>query len=150
MVEDKIAKEYERLVFDVKYDLTKIKDELASGLLLYRLSKEREASNAILSSVETKLNQIIALLEPSRVGQPIRQELARALSEVDQKIISHIQRQGRADAQQIQQAFQYKGKNAATQRLNALYLKGLLLKARAGRKVYYWAPGYGLENTPLQ
>ena len=51
MVEDKIAKEYERLVFDVKYDLTKIKDELASGLLLYRLSKEREASNAILSSV---------------------------------------------------------------------------------------------------
>ena len=108
MVEDKIAKEYERLVFDVKYDLTKIKDELASGLLLYRLSKEREASNAILSSVETKLNQIIALLEPSRVGQP-RQELARALSEVDEKLITHIQRQGRADAEQIQQAFYVTG-----------------------------------------
>ena len=131
--EDKISKEYEALLFDVKYDKEQFKDNATIGLLLYRLAKEREASNSMFKQISEQLERIAQLLEK---GQPA--EVKSIISDIDQKILAHVQRNGKVDAEEIQSIFQYRGKNAASARLNDLYEKGLLKKGRAGKKVFYW------------
>ncbi len=133
MTEDKISKEYEALLFDVKYDKEQFKDNATIGLLLYRLAKEREASNFMFTQISEQLERIASLLEK---GTP--EQVKSIISDIDQKILAHIQRNGKVDAEEIQSIFQYRGKNAASARLNDLYEKGLLRKGRAGKKVFYW------------
>jgi len=134
MTEDKISKEYEALLFDVKYDKEQFKDNATIGLLLYRLAKEREASNSLFREIGAKLDRIASLLEK----RPMTEQVTSIISDIDQKILAHIQRNGKVDAEEIQSIFQYRGKNAASARLNDLYEKGLLKKGRAGKKVFYW------------
>ena len=133
MTEDKISKEYEALLFDVKYDKEQFKDNATIGLLLYRLAKEREASNAMFKQISEQLERIASLLQKGSTEQ-----VKSIISDIDQKILAHIQRNGKVDAEEIQSIFQYRGKNAASARLNDLYEKGLLKKGRAGKKVFYW------------
>jgi len=133
MTEDKISKEYEALLFDVKYDKEQFKDNATIGLLLYRLAKEREASNAMFKQISEQLEKIASLLQKGSTEQ-----VKSIISDIDQKILAHIQRNGKVDAEGIQSIFQYRGKNAASARLNDLYEKGLLKKGRAGKKVFYW------------
>jgi len=134
MIEDKLSKEYEALLFDIKYDKEQFKDNATIGLLLYRLAKEREASNSLFSEIISKLDKIAVLLEK----RPESREITNVISDIDQKILAHVQRYGKVDAEDIQSIFQYRGKNAASARLNDLYEKGLLKKGRAGKKVFYW------------
>lgn len=134
MIDDKISKEYEGLLFDIKYDKEQFKDNATIGLLLYRLAKEREQSNRLFQEISAKLERIARLLEKT----PERKEITNILSDIDQKILAHIQRCGKVDAEEIQSIFQYRGKNAASARLNDLYEKGMLKKGRAGKKVFYW------------
>ncbi len=133
MIEDRISKEYEALLFDVKYDKEQFKDNATIGLLLYRLAKERESSNAMFKQISEQLERIANLLQK---GTP--EQVKGIISDIDQKILAHIQRNGKVDAEEIQSIFQYRGKNAASARLNDLYEKGLLKKGRAGKKVFYW------------
>lgn len=140
--EDKISKEYEALLFDVKYDKEQFKDNATIGLLLYRLAKEREASNAMFKQISEQLEKIANLLEKGRPA-----EVKSIISDIDQKILAHIQRSGKVDAEEIQSIFQYRGKNAASARLNDLYEKGLLKKGRAGKKVFYWVNTGGENQT---
>jgi len=134
MTEDQITKEYEALLFDIKYDKEQFKDNATIGLLLYRLAKERESSNAMFKQIIEKLDKIASLLQKG----PATVEVKNIISDIDQKILAHIQRCGKVDAEEIQSIFQYRGKNAASARLNDLYEKGLLKKGRAGKKVFYW------------
>ena len=134
MIEDKLSKEYEALLFDIKYDKEQFKDNATIGLLLYRLAKERESSNRLFSEIISKLEKIAALLEK----RPESREITNVISDIDQKILAHIQRCGKVDAEEIQSTFKYRGKNAASARLNALFEKGVLQKGRAGKKVFYW------------
>jgi len=134
MTEDKISKEYEALLFDVKYDKEQFKDNATIGLLLYRLAKERETSNGLFREIGAKLDRIASLLEK----RPMTEQVTSIISDIDQKILAHIQRNGKVDAEEIQSIFQYRGKNAASARLNDLYEKGMLKKGRAGKKVFYW------------
>ena len=133
MTEDRISKEYEALLFDVKYDKEQFKDNATIGLLLYRLAKEREASNAMFKQISEQLERIANLLQKGSTEQ-----VNSIISDIDQKILAHIQRNGKVDAEEIKSIFQYRGKNAASARLNDLYEKGLLKKGRAGKKVFYW------------
>jgi predicted HTH transcriptional regulator len=133
MTEDRISKEYEALLFDVKYDKEQFKDNATIGLLLYRLAKERESSNAMFKQISGQLERIANLLQKGSTEQ-----VKGIISDIDQKILAHIQRNGKVDAEEIQSIFQYRGKNAASARLNDLYEKGLLKKGRAGKKVFYW------------
>ena len=61
------------------------------------------------------------------------------LPETDQRILDYVERHGMAEAKQIMEALKYKGKNAASQRLNKLFREGHLRKVRSGRKVLYLA-----------
>jgi predicted HTH transcriptional regulator len=61
------------------------------------------------------------------------------LGDVDEKIIEFVKKNGKACAEDLQKAFSYRGKNAASARLNRLHSQGLLEKKQAGRRVYYFA-----------
>jgi len=61
------------------------------------------------------------------------------LGDVDEKIIEFVKKNGKACAEDLQRAFNYRGKNAASARLNRLHSQGLLEKKQAGRRVYYFA-----------
>jgi len=59
------------------------------------------------------------------------------ISELDAKIIEHIQRFGMACADDIKKQMAYKGRNAASARLNRLRQQGILERYQLGHKVYY-------------
>ncbi|MEM4390952.1 MAG: hypothetical protein QXX06_03765, partial [Candidatus Diapherotrites archaeon] len=61
------------------------------------------------------------------------------LSEADQLILKSIEERGGCTAQDIKAMLNYKGLNAACQRLNKLYREGFLKKIQSGRKVLYLA-----------
>lgn len=135
-LKDPAEKEFQQMLFDVKYDREQFKDPETIGLLLYRLARERQAANQMFKELAAKLDNVATLLQQK--PQEGRAEASKLLGYADNKIITHIQRYGKVDAEGIQKRFGYRGKNAASARLNALFLKGFLKKGRAGKKVFYW------------
>ena len=135
-------KDFQSLTFDVQYDKDQFKDPAAVGLMLYRLAKERENTNYLFKEIVKKLEAITeALAERSVQNQPMA---PGGLSEVDEQLLAFVREQKRVDAEQVRDKFNYKGKNAASARLNLLYKQGLVKKDRAGKRVLYMAtnPGY--------
>jgi hypothetical protein len=59
------------------------------------------------------------------------------ISELDRKIVQHIGRLDMACADDIRKLMGYKGKNAASARLNKLLNLGVLTRYQVGHKVYY-------------
>jgi predicted HTH transcriptional regulator len=130
---DKIEKTIEeQLLADVKYDKKQLTDPAEIGILIHRLLQERKQANSVLEKIFEKLEELAASKQESPKVM---------LSDVDEKLIAHIQRAGKVDAEEIQAVFRYKGKNGASARLNVLYQRGLLMKGRAGKKVLYWVQG---------
>src|SRR3989338_858840 len=96
-----------------------MKNPLVVGALLSALKDERTSTNLILKEINAKLDRLAALLEKkddktAKTEEPM-------LAEVDDQILSFLKKEGKADAQQVQSHFQYKGKNAASARLNGLF-----------------------------
>ena len=131
LVKDKVEQEYKDLVFDIKYDKEQFKDPMTIGLLLYRLTLERKKTNELFAKILKKLDE-----KPRASRKAIRKELV--LSDLEQKIIDFVRTHKTTDAEEVQKHFGYKGKNAASARLNSLYNQGLLGKKRVGKKVKYW------------
>ncbi len=129
VIKDKVEEEYKDLVFDIKYDKEQFKDPMTIGLLLYRLTMERKKTNELFTKILKKLDDMTA-----STAQSNRIEL----SEIEQKIIDFVKTRKTTDAEEVQKHFGYKGKNAASARLNSLYNQGLLGKKRVGKKVKYW------------
>ncbi|MEM3781881.1 MAG: hypothetical protein QXT43_02905, partial [Candidatus Micrarchaeaceae archaeon] len=59
------------------------------------------------------------------------------ISSVDAQVIEFIETKGMASAAELQSFMGYKGKNAASARLNSLYKRGILDRFQMGHKVYY-------------
>ncbi|EQD65530.1 hypothetical protein B2A_01569 [mine drainage metagenome] len=70
------------------------------------------------------------------IQQPARYEEI-PLSGLDSKIIEFIQVKGMACADDIKGLMSYRGRNAASSRLNSLYKRGILQRYQLGHKVYY-------------
>ena len=140
----KVDKDYASLMFDVKYDKEQFKDPETIGLLMYRLAREREKTNALFAEILEKLEGMKNALE--KTGKPAAAGAAAAaappdeevLADIDKDILTFVKKHGKIDAEEVQRQFNYKGKNAASARLNALYRRRLLKKGRAGKKVLYW------------
>lgn len=71
-----------------------------------------------------------------------RQNVVRGAREIpvswlDAEILKNIQVLGMACADDIKKSMNYKGRNAASMRLNRLYRLGILDRYQLGRKVYY-------------
>jgi len=128
LIKDKVEQEYKDLVFDIKYDKEQFKDPMTIGLLLYRLTMERKKTNELFAEILKKLDS--------------KKKLSHApvleLGDADRKIIDFVSKQKTTDAEDVRKHFGYKGKNAASARLNSLYNQGLLGKKRVGKKVKYW------------
>ena len=128
----------------------KMKDPVVVGTMLYRLSEERESSNLVLKEINAKLDRLLAL--ETRLGAleqkasafsaatPIEATAGAVevlLPEIDEDIMSFVTRRGKACAEEVQAKFHYKGRNAASSRLNRLCDAGVLEKVQVGRKVFF-------------
>ncbi|MFW5902627.1 MAG: hypothetical protein ACOCTT_01930 [archaeon] len=140
--EDETEKEFQNLMFDVKYDKEQFKDPETIGLLLYRLSKERKKTNHLFKEISSKLKEIEEGISSKELA--VEKEKPREmdmLSKTDEKVYDYVQRNGKVDAANLKEEFGYKGRNAASARLNSLYKKGFLNKERVGKRVLYWVKG---------
>ncbi len=120
---------------DIAYDLEKFNDPLVIGALIYRLVQERMKTNELFEQILEELREIKEVIKSSG-PVPITSKTG-ALGDVDEKIVGFIRKKGRATAEEVQAFLGYRGRNAASARLNRLYQLGILTKTRAGRKVYY-------------
>ena len=60
------------------------------------------------------------------------------LPEIHEQIVGFIKQAGKSTAEEVRARFNYKGKNAASARLNRLCGMGVLLKKQVGRKMYFF------------
>ncbi len=63
-----------------------------------------------------------------------------ALSKKDREVMKFVRSKERVSAEDLQKEFDYKGRHAASARLNRLFNAGALDKIHSGRTVYYVAP----------
>ncbi len=131
-----VGEGYTELTQDVAYDIEKFNDPLFIGALIYRLVQEREKTNKMFEQILSELKEIHTLLK-EREGGNVPTTSKTALGDVDEKIVELVKERGKATAKEIADALGYRGRNAASARLNRLYTLGILKKTRAGRKVYY-------------
>lgn len=111
--------------------------------LMYKVVQERERTNKLLESINDKYDHIMLALKTGHnettqenAGQQSKFEV---LPEQDQLILKTIEERGGCSAKDIKVMLNYKGLNAACQRLNKLYKEGHLKKVQSGRKVLYLA-----------
>lgn len=114
--------------------MEKFRDPVVLGELVFRLLEERENTNRLLKNILQKLDTVEAK-GGSEARQIIEQPL---LPEIDEQILNTIIKKGKVTAEDIRKEFKYKGKNAASARLNKLHAMGLLQKKQAGKKVYFF------------
>ncbi len=145
---------------EIKNELEKLKKELAAinnkkidysdysdinvKDILNLIIEERERTNKMLEEISNKIRKLEAVIDStfedvsSNDQITIQQnEKEILLSETDTKIVNFIQERGMVTADDVKSYMGYKGKNAASSRLNRLYRDGLLLKYQLGHKVYY-------------
>ena len=141
----KISPKFSELGFDVK-EITKYsKNPVFLAMLLFKLAEEKEKTNKMLEQIYDKFDTIMFKM---KTGQPDTlqqraEEPSSIFSEQDQMIMHLVQANGKVTAEEIRTELGYKGKNAASQRLNRLFKEGHLRKLQSGRKVLYLA-----RNTP--
>jgi predicted HTH transcriptional regulator len=121
-------------MFDVKTEEEKKSVETTTIVKKIKETTEME----LLREIVGRLEAIESRLEG--IEKELRGEIdEEILGDVDEKIIEFVKKNGKVCADDLQRAFNYKGKNAASARLNRLYSQGLLEKKQAGRRVYYFA-----------
>ncbi len=124
-------------------------DETSSNLLMIvRLIMDENKKNTMLLK---GISDSVSRLE-SEVGEaglyeqddqsafdPVEDRLSRVqpVSGLDAKVLQIVQLKNIACADDIRQELGYKGRNAASARLNRLYQQGLLERHQLGHKVYY-------------
>lgn len=122
---------------DLEKNLLKFSDPVVLGELLYKLIEERENTNRILKNILAKLEELGAGAQTSALRDRAA-ELQMLLPEIDEDIIKYLREAGKATAEDVRQKFNYKGKNAASARLNHLYALELLEKRQVGKKVFFF------------
>lgn len=122
---------------DLEQNLVKFNDPVVLGEMMYKLLEERENTNRILKNILAKLDSIEAkgIPVPQQVSQQMQEIL---LPDVDEKMMSFIKASGKVTAEEVRREFNYKGKNAASARLNRLCNMGLLDKKQVGKKVFFF------------
>ena len=102
---------------------------------LYNITEKLWNLGTLLEKLDTMSTQIAELNE--KLDQTQQQNRSELLSERDREILDFVVNTKRVCAEDVQGKFGYKGRNAASARLNNLYQKGMLKKIHAGRNVYY-------------
>ena len=128
---------------DLEQNMEKFRDPMILGEMVYRLLEERENTNRLLKNILAKLDLIEAKIGHGSITQKISPAIQAAmeepmLPEIDEQIMSFVKEAGKATAEEVRVKFNYRGKNAASARLNRLCDIGLLQKQQVGKKVYFF------------
>jgi hypothetical protein len=117
-------------------------EETSSGLLsiVRYLSDENRKTTLLLQSMADTMAKMESDLSADyEEGKSPMQEASKELpvSGLDARILQYIQVANMACADDLKKNMNYKGRNAASARLNRLYKQGLLERYQLGHKVYY-------------
>ena len=135
---EKISPEFSELSMDINEILEYSKNPMFVSVLLFKLTQERQKTNKLLEGIADKYDKIMLELKTNLQQEPAsNQNSFEVLSEQDQKILKLIEEKGSTTATEIRNAMNYKGLNAACQRLNSLFKAGYLKKVSSGKKVLY-------------
>jgi predicted HTH transcriptional regulator len=144
----KISPKFNELSLDIQEIYKHGKDPMFVAMLLFKLAEEREKTNKILENIFDKYDEIMLKLKTQKMGnensltpttpQP-QNSPTQILPEQDQMIMHLVGTRGQITAEEIRAELGYKGRNAASQRLNKLFKDGHLKKVQSGRKVLYLA-----------
>ncbi|MCR4369498.1 MAG: hypothetical protein NUV67_06355 [archaeon] len=133
---------------DIEQLLEEAENPKVLALLMYKLIQEKERSNKLLETISEKYDNIMFSLKTAQQGSQMqgamaeigeKQEAYEIFPEQDQLIMKTIGEQGSCTANDIKTMLNYRGLNAACQRLNKLFKEGHLKKVKSGRKVLYLA-----------
>jgi len=116
---------------DIEENINKFNDPVVLGELVYKLLEERENTNRILKNILAKLEAIEGSMK-----EPEETEIL--LPEIDEEILAFVKESGKVTAEDVKNRFNYRGKNAASARLNRLCDSGLLHKKQVGKKVFFF------------
>lgn len=138
----KSSKELNQKFNDLTFDIQEImqlgKNPAFLSMLLFKLAEERRRTNELLESINIKYDKILKKLKDKSHDISFESnDKIRILPEQDQLIINLIQEKGTINADEVKQALKYKGKNAASQRLNKLAREDYLKKVQSGRRVLF-------------
>jgi hypothetical protein len=133
-------------------------DDTNSGLftLLKYMMEESKTTKLILQQLANQISEIHA--DTTGLGELPVEELQDQpsnlgakvvpVSDLDKRILQYIQSKDMACADDVKKAMNYKGRNAASARLNRLHKSGLIERYQLGHKVYYkYDAGKATANT---
>jgi archaellum component FlaC len=126
-------------------DIAKLRDPLVLAALMHTAATEKETTNRLLRTLIERLDakfaevdERLSRIEKGSARMPQEQEEV-LLPAVDEEILKFVKEKRHASAEEVRKRFNYKGKNAASSRLNRMYEMGLLGKKQVGRAVLYTA-----------
>ncbi|MBI5225898.1 hypothetical protein HY994_01505 [Candidatus Micrarchaeota archaeon] len=135
--------EFEQVASEFKKFQADFKDPLILGSLIAALKDERSSTNLILKEISAKMDRIESRLSALEINGNGNFSGAKSsdkpvlVAQVDTDILDFIRENQKACSKDVQDKFQYKGKNAASARLNHLFRLGLVEKQQVGKKVYF-------------
>lgn len=118
---------------DLQENAQKFRDPVVLGELVYKLLEERENTNRILKNLLAKIESL-----EQKLGVVSEDPGELMVPEIDENIIAFIREAGKVTAEDVRAKFNYKGKNAASSRLNRLCELGLVRKRQVGKKVFFF------------
>ncbi|HLC36726.1 MAG TPA: BlaI/MecI/CopY family transcriptional regulator [archaeon] len=139
-----LNEKFNDLTLDIQEIMNLSSNPAFLSLLLFKLTEERKRTNDLLDRLNKKYDSLVEMMQ-KKGFHGMHQHVSdgskvNILSEQDQQIMNLVQNKGAVSALEVQSALGYKGKNAASQRLNKLYREGYLKKAQSGKKVLYLPP----------
>ena len=146
----RVSPKYSELTMDISEIIEHSKNPMFIAVLMFKLAQEREKTNDILTKINEKYDTIMLRLKTAPMqSEPMHAAIApelgenpvplKALPDQDQLIVHLAFEKGQVSAEDVKRELGYKGKNAASQRLNKLFKEGHLKKIQAGRKVVFLA-----------
>lgn len=115
-------------------------------LLKYMIDENRKTT-MILKQMSESLGRMEEVMDEGEVDENVRQggqyqdygvgAREVPISNLDAKILQILQMNGMCCADDVKKRMDYKGRNAASARLNKLYKLGLIDRHQLGHKVYY-------------
>ncbi len=138
----------EEILSPLENDIHKLRDPLVLAALMNSVATERENSNRLLKTLverlDAKFGELDARLTALEGGHAAAHgaqdgEGEILLPAVDEEMLRFVKEKRHVSAEEVKRRFNYKGKNAASARLNKLFAMGLLSKRQVGRAVLYCA-----------
>ncbi len=117
---------------DLEKNTEKFRDPVVLGEMLYKLLEERENTNRILKNILAKID----VVAEKKAGKSAAKEVW--LPKIDEQILAFVKEQGKVTAETVRKKFKYRGKNAASARLNRLCKMNVIQKKQVGKKVFFF------------